>query len=271
MLSFQNLFEFWPSTSHLWHTDASHNPSLAPRHGHAWFCSFKVGAYFTKAFSTLNCWAGRVWLVMGLWQDSIIDHVIKLPRWSFETLKAFIDCHSTDQDFTESHFCFWNTWFAIEVIDYFSQDGLILLHGFVIFSSFFALFLCKSVFQVTRNFSESILSHYEFSEAVPVHVCVGLCSFGHYIGINGLVVRLAIWNGCDSAVLYELLISFPDPVCMDVHMTQTTASTYPIPEQIIYWFIYSVCWCSLSFDRWLLRVALRDLSLSLFFLSLLFL
>ncbi len=67
-----------------------------------------------------------------------------------------------------------------------------------------------------------------------MHVCVGLCSFGHYIGINGLVVRLAIWNGCDSAVLYELLISFPDPVCMVVNMTQTTASTYPIPEQIIY-------------------------------------
>lgn len=202
---------------------------------------------------------------MGLWQASIIDHVIKLPRWSFETLKAFIDCHSTDQDFTESNFCFWNTWFAIEVIDYFSKDGLILLHGFLSFPAVFLLYSYARVFfRLLLIFLKAFLSHYEFSEAVPVHVCVGLCSFGHYIGINGLVVCLAIWNGCDSAVLYELLISFPDPVCMVVHMTQTTASTYPIPEQIIYWFIYSVCWCSLSFDRWLLRVALRDLSLFFF-------
>lgn len=89
-------------------------------------------------------------------------------------------------------------------------------------------------FRLLIFFLTAFLSHCEFSEAVPVHVCGGLCSFGHSIEINGLVVHLAIWNGCDSAVLYKLLISFPDPVCMAVHLMQTTASTYPFPEQIIY-------------------------------------
>lgn len=153
---------------------------------------------------------------------------------------------------------------CFEVIDYFSQDGLILLHGCVSFPAVFfcSVLICSSVFQVTLNFSDSLFISLRVElRQCPVHVCVcvGLCSFGHYIGINGLVVRLAIWNGSDSAALYELLISFPDPVYMVVHMTQTTALTYPIPEQIIYCFIYSVCWCSLLFDRWLLRVALRDL------------
>lgn len=95
-------------------------------------------------------------------------------------------------------------------------------------------------FRLLLIFLAAFLSYYEFSESVLVYVCVGLHLFGHYIGINGLVVRLAIWNRCDSAVLHDLWILFPDPACMAIHMTWMTVSTYSILEQIIYWFIYSV-------------------------------
>lgn len=214
VLSFQNLFEFWPSTSHLWHTDVSHNPSLAPRPCHALCCSFKVGAYFTKAFSTLNCWAGgecdclwgfnhwsrhqvatmKLWDSEGLYRLSL--NWSRLYRESFLLLKYVI--------YNWSHWLFLPRW-----LDFPAWICVISSSFFFLVYSYARVFFRLLIFFLT-----AFLSHCEFSEAVPVHVCGGLCSFGHSIEINGLVVHLAIWNGCDSAVLYELLISFPDPVCI---------------------------------------------------------
>ncbi len=211
MLSFLNLFEFWPSTSHLWHTDASHNPSLAPTHGHAWCCSFKVGAYF-KLLSRRG-----VWLVMG----SIIDNLIKLPRWSFETLYRL--SLNWSRLYRESFLlqkyviCHWSHWlFLPRWLD--SPEWIFVIsYSFILLCSYSRVFFRSLVI-----FLAGFLSHCEFSEAVPVHVC-GIVFIWPLYCYKWSSCSLVIWNGCDSAVLYELLISFPDPVCVVIHMTQTTA------------------------------------------------